>query len=478
MNEHSYPKPMPEAGGDTLGTLLERQKQAYLSDMSPELAVRLDRLARLEAMIIDHQDAFCEAISMDFGRRDPIVSAITEVMTVRAAIRHARRHLKGWMKPRRVAVGWAFQPGKARILRQPLGVIGIVAPWNYPLQLLLSPLAGALAAGNRAMLKPSELTPAFSEILKAAVAKHFPPEEVAVVTGGPEVASAFSALPFDHLVFTGSTTIGRKVAEAAGRNLTPVTLELGGKSPTIVDESAEIATAAKRIAWGKLLNSGQTCVAPDYVLVHRSQETAFLTAFREAVKRQYKSFADNPDYTSIIAERHYARLGRLVEDARSKGAEIVALGENVDERRIFAPVLVLKPTADMLVMQEEIFGPILPIIPFDKVDEAIGHVNAHDRPLALYWFGIDQETQTRVLSRTISGGVTINDTILHLAQDGLPFGGVGPSGYGHYHGEYGFIAMSKEKPVFVQSKFASGGLLYPPYGAFARRMLRLLERFA
>ncbi|WP_170976364.1 coniferyl aldehyde dehydrogenase [Rhizobium sp. FKL33] len=466
------------ADADSLNALLARQQTAHRGEMSPSLATRRDRLDRLEAMLVKHQDDFARAIDADFGRRDAIVTGLTETMTVRAALRHARSHLKAWMKPERVGVSWAFQPGRAYIHRQPLGVVGIIAPWNYPLQLLLSPLVGALAAGNRALLKPSEYTPLFGEALRNAVASVFREDEVAVVTGGPDVAAAFTALPFDHLIFTGSTSVGRRVAEAAGRNLTPVTLELGGKSPAIIDASADMKLTAKRLAWGKLLNTGQTCVAPDYVLTPRERLTETVEALKSAMLAQYPGFSDNPDYTSIIAPRHYERLKHLAAEAQAAGAEVIWLGEPDDAKRILPPALIVGATPDMTVMREEIFGPLLPIIPYDGVDDAITRVNASDRPLALYWFGEDARTRDHVLASTISGGVTVNDVILHLAQDGLPFGGVGASGYGHYHGEHGFRAMSKEKPVFVQSKLAAGGLLYPPYGALARRMLALLQRFA
>ncbi|MDH6267334.1 coniferyl-aldehyde dehydrogenase [Rhizobium sp. SG_E_25_P2] len=461
-----------------LTTLLARQQAAYRAEMTPSLGARRDRLDRLEAMLIAHQDEFARAIDADFGRRDAVVTGLTETMTVRAAIRHARRHLKSWMKPKRVGVSWAFQPGQARIQPQPLGVVGIIAPWNYPLQLLLNPLVGALAAGNRAMLKPSEYTPVFGEALRRAVAGVFREDEVAVVTGGAEVATAFTALPFDHLIFTGSTSVGRKVAEAAGRNLTPVTLELGGKSPAIIDNSADMKLTASRLAWGKLLNSGQTCVAPDYVLTPRNRLSETVEALKAAMLTQYPSFAGNPDYTSIIAPRHYERLKRLAAEAGQAGAEVIWLGEPDDANRVLPPALILGATPDMAVMREEIFGPLLPVLPYDGVDEAIARVNDGDRPLALYWFGADAGAREKILENTISGGVTINDVILHLAQDGLPFGGVGASGYGHYHGEHGFRALSKEKPVFIQSRFSAGGLLYPPYGALARRMLEILKRFS
>jgi len=477
MNIAAVHSGQPPDGLD-LDALLMLQKAAFARDSNPDRATRLDRLSRLEKMIVDHERSFSDAIAADFGRRSATVTSLTEVFTTRASIRHARRHLRRWMQPRSVRVGWAFLPGRARMLTQPLGVVGIIAPWNYPLQLMLSPLCGALAAGNRAMLKPSELTPRFAEALKQAVARNFAEDEVSVVTGGADVARAFSSLAFDHLVFTGSTAVGRAVAEAAAKNLTPVTLELGGKSPAIVDASADIRLTADRLIWGKLLNSGQTCVAPDYALVPGARIDSLVAALKAGAHRQYPALVANPDYTSIVSDRHFQRLKGLVADAVSKGARTIELMAGSDDAaRIFTPTVLLDVTPEMTVMQEEIFGPIMPIVACDTTEAAIAHVRRGERPLALYWFGRDTAARDRVLAQTISGGVTINDTIVHLAQEGLPFGGVGASGIGHYHGEYGFLALSKQKPVFYQSRFSSGKLLYPPYGRLTERMLRVLSRF-
>lgn len=459
--------------------LLERQKAGWLADPLPSRDLRLDRLERLDQMIVAWQDRFCAAISADFGQRPVLLTTLTDIVPTRAAIRHARGHLKRWMAPRRVSLGWTGKPASAEILRQPLGVVGIVAPWNYPLNLVLSPLVGALAAGNRAILKPSELTPAFAEALQAAIAETFAEDEVAVVTGGPDVATAFTAAPFDHLIFTGSTAVGRKVAEAAARNLTPVTLELGGKSPAILDASADFARAVPRLVWGKLLNAGQTCVAPDYALVPRDRVGDFVEQVKAEVARQYPGLPDNPDYTSIISTRHFERLERLVEEARDMGATVVEFaGANDAARRIFAPVLLTGAPEQTAVMREEIFGPILPVIAYDTLEEAIAYINHRDRPLALYWFGTDKAAEARVLEGTIAGGVTVNDTILHLSQDDLPFGGVGASGHGAYHGEAGFLALSKEKPVLRQSTWSGVRLLYPPYSGVTRMILKLLGRLS
>ena len=478
MDGQVSPKAEAADPATRIAALLAVQKAAWAIDVTPSHATRDDRLARLDRMVEAWQERFAAAISQDFGNRPAVVTELTDVVPVRAAIRHARRQLKRWMRPRSVSLAWTGKPASAVILRQPLGVVGIVAPWNYPLNLMLSPLTGALAAGNRAMLKPSELTPSFSEVLAKAVAETFSEDEVVVVTGGPDVATAFTAAPFDHLIFTGSTAVGRKVAEAAAKNLTPVTLELGGKSPAILDASVQFDKAVPRLVWGKLLNSGQTCVAPDYALVPRERVQDFLAAVKAEVARQYPGLPANSDYTSIISPRHYARLTRLVEEAREKGAEVVELGGPHDpDARVFSPVAVIGAPDDTTVMQEEIFGPILPIVPYDTLDEAIAYINHRDRPLALYWFGDDKQAQERVLSGTIAGGVTVNDTILHLAQDDLPFGGVGASGYGAYHGDAGFLALSKEKPVLKQSAISGVKFLYPPYGRMASFMLKLLGRF-
>ena len=459
-----------------LQRLLDLQRQAHAADPAPAYAVRWDRLQRLGALIDAYAERFTAAVSQDFGNRSATETTLTEIVPLRAAIRHAQSHLRAWMRPRRVATAWTFWPGRSRLLRQPLGVVGIVSPWNYPLLLALSPLVDVLAAGNRALLKPSELTPLFADALQAAVAEFFRPDEVAVLTGDAALGQAFCAAPFDHLVFTGSTAVGRLVAQAAAKNLTPVTLELGGKSPAIVDASCDLGKGVERLAWGKLINAGQTCIAPDYALVPRPQLDGFVAALRASMLRLYPRFAGNPDYTSIASERHLQRLHSLLDDARQQGATLLELEPGAG--RQMAPVLLLNVHAGMRVLQEEIFGPLLPIVAYDTLDEAIAFVNARDKPLALYWFGSDSAHRDQVLAQTLSGGVSINDCLVHLAQDGLPFGGVGPSGQGHYHGEYGFRQFSKEKPVFLQSRWSAGGLVYPPYTPRVQRLLRWLARRA
>jgi len=459
--------------------VLERQRAAFVSDMNPSLALRRDRLTRLLKMTEAYTEEIAGAISADFGHRAAQETKLAEILLTIGGIKHARRSLRKWMKSRRMRTALHFQPGSSRLIRQPLGVVGVVAPWNYPYQLTMGPTISAIAAGNRVMIKPSEITSCFSKLLKRIVAEHFDETEMVVVTGDAEVGKAFCALPFDHLVFTGSTTVGRLVAESAARNLTPVTLELGGKSPAIFDPDCDLEVIVPRLAMGKLLNAGQTCIAPDYVLLPEGMETRFVDAMRRAVAKLYPTLADNPDYTSIVNQRHFDRLSSLIADARAKGAraiELKAEGERFAGGRKLAPTLLLGVKDDMRVMQEEIFGPVLPVISYRDLDEAIRYVNARDRPLALYWLGKNRRNRDRVLEQTISGGVTINDCIWHFGQESLPFGGVGASGMGACHGEWGFRALSKEKPVFIQSRHNALPLLHPPYGKVFDLILRALKK--
>jgi coniferyl-aldehyde dehydrogenase len=464
---------------DLLTAILERQRQAHRRRV-PDYEQRRDDLKRLRAAIKRHEGDIVAAVAADFGRRSRHETLLADVMTVLHDIDHALSHLKRWMKRKRVWSDWQFWPGRSEIRYQPVGVVGIISPWNYPVNLALMPLASAIAAGNHVMLKPSELTPRTSDLLKSLLAEVFPEERVAVVLGGPEVAAEFSALPFDHLFFTGSTHVGRLVMQAAARNLTPVTLELGGKSPCIVAPDYPVATAAQRIAAGKLLNAGQTCIAPDYLLLHETIVEPFVAAYSAEVKRRYPSLARNPDYSSIVTDRHFARLVQLAEEAEAAGARVIRIhpaGETLDPaERIYPPTLVLDPPKSSRLMREEIFGPILPILPYRHLDEAIAYVNAHDRPLALYYFDLDSSRVEQVLERTISGGVTINDCLLHIAQSALPFGGIGPSGMGHYHGHYGFLTFSKQKAVFRQARWSALSLLTPPYQKLADFVVGFLTR--
>ena len=467
----------PEA---TAASLLAAQRAAHAADPAPTYAVRIDRLNRLARMLDEHAMDFVAAITQDFGNRSAHETLLAEVGITGTAIAGTKRHLKGWMRTRRPSTSLAYLPGRNRLMRQPLGVVGVVAPWNYPLQLSLGPAVGAIAAGNRVLIKPSELTPAFSALLEKLIGKFFKPEELAVVCGDAQLGAAFCAMPFDHLVFTGSTAVGRKVAAAAAPNLTPLTLELGGKSPCIIDASADLGVVAPRIAFGKLLNAGQTCIAPDYLLVPKGQGMAVAQALKAEVARMYPTIENNPDYTSIITPRHRARLQQLVDDAQAQGATIVPLSDDLTPQgsRKFTPFALLNTKPSMQIMQEEIFGPLLPILEVSGTDAAIAHVNAHDRPLALYWFGTDSSARERVLRETIAGGVTINDCLWHIGQEAQPFGGVGASGMGAYHGEHGFRSFSKEKPVFIQARLNGIPLLHPPYGKTFAFMLKVLKLIA
>jgi coniferyl-aldehyde dehydrogenase len=443
----------------------------------PDHAERVADLKRLRAAFKARLGEFAAAMSADFGRRSRHESLLSDGMTVLAEIDHVLRHLRAWMRPKKAAADWLFAPARTEIRCQPLGVVGIIAPWNYPVNLALNPLVVAIAAGNRVMLKPSEHTPRTSELLAELLAGVFPADRVATVLGGPAVAAAFAALPFDHLFFTGSTAVGRKVMAAAAQNLTPVTLELGGKSPAIIAPGYPVATAVERIAAGKFLNAGQTCIAADYVLLPRADIPAFVDAMRQYVGTRYGAdLAANPDYTSIVNAGQYARLKSYLDQAHAAGAKIVELASGDAGRRILPPTLVLDADADLALMQDEIFGPILPLVAVDSVDAAIDYVNARPRPLALYHFDNDRARTERVLDRTIAGGVTVNDTVLHFAQSELPFGGVGPSGMGQYHGREGFLAFSKQKPVLYQARYSGMALMRPPYRKLADFLVKFLTR--
>ena len=464
---------------DVLGERFQLQRTVFEKQPFPDLSVRKDRLKRLLALTERHEPEICAAINADFGSRSAHETRLAELFVVRAGIRHTLSHLKGWMRERRVATTLPFLPGKNRLLPQPLGVVGIVSPWNYPFQLAVAPVTAALAAGNRVLVKPSELTPAFSALLAGLASEHFSPDELSVITGDAEMGKAFVSMPFDHLLFTGSTAVGRQVAVAAAANLTPVTLELGGKSPAIFDPSCDLDAATASIAYGKLLNAGQTCIAPDYLLVPKGQSGTVAAKLAAAVARLYPTLRDNPDYTAIISDRHFQRLRAMIAEARDAGADVVEInpaGEDFGATsRKLLPTLVSNAGPDLRLMREEIFGPVLPIVEYAAIDEAISHVNQADRPLALYWFGKDSTNRQRILRETAAGGVTINDCMLHLVQENQPFGGVGASGMGAYHGEWGFRTFSKEKPVFLQSRLSAGALLRPPYGKTFERLFGLLR---
>ena len=422
------------ASAEALARILRVQRDAFNAERYPTVAARRDRLRRLSQLVTRHEAALVAAIDQDFGHRSSHETRLAELYVVAAEARHAIRHVAHWMKARRVATPLHLRPASARIVRQPVGVVGVISPWNYPVQLALAPVVAALAAGNRVLLKPSELTPATSALLAELAAAHFREDEFAVVLGDATVGEAFAALPFDHLLFTGSTAVGRSVARAAAANLTPVTLELGGKSPALFDLDADFVQGAPRLAVGKLLNAGQTCIAPDYALVAQTRVDEFIAAMTATVRQLYPGVTANPDYSSIINARHYSRLTALVEDARARGARIIPLGEtiggSVSPSRSLAPVLVVGVNDDMAIMREEIFGPLLPVETYATRDDAIAKINARPHPLAMYWFGYDR----------------------------------------------GFATFSHAKGVFVQSRYATTRLLYPPYGLGFERMLALLRK--
>lgn len=462
-----------------LRATLDRVRAAHRRAGTPSLDERLDHIRRLERALRDRQEDLARAVSDDFGHRSRHETLILEQFVILEGIRNTRAHLADWMKRKAKPVGMMFRPARAEVIYQPLGVVGIISPWNYPVQLALMPLLGALSAGNRAILKPSELTPRTAQVLSELIASAFEPDHVTVVTGGPEVGEAFSKLPFDHLVFTGSTQLGRKVMRAAAENLTPVTLELGGKSPVIVGRDADLDAVAERVVVSKLINAGQTCVAPDYVMVPEGSRERFVDACGVAVRKHYPTLASNPDYSSIINDRHHARLQSYVNDARTRGAtvtEVNPAGESFSGTRKMAPVFVTEVTDEMTVMQDELFGPVLPVMTYRSVDDAIEYVNDHPRPLALYYFGHDAHETERVMQQTVSGGAVVNDLMLHVAQEDLPFGGVGASGIGAYHGLDGFETFSKKKPIMYQARFNSAGLAAAPYGRLIDTLLKLMLR--
>ncbi|MET0655050.1 MAG: coniferyl aldehyde dehydrogenase [Pseudoxanthomonas sp.] len=447
---------------------LARLRTAWQSKR-PDYDQRRADLLRLREVLKRRLEEMAETIGRDFGQRSRHESLIADGMTVLNEIDHLRGHLRKWMKPKRVGVGWRFWPARAEIRPEPVGVVGVIAPWNYPVNLALIPLATAVAAGNHVYLKPSEHTPNTTAFLRSLLSEVFPVDRVAVASGGAEVAGAFAALPFDHWVFTGSTAVGRKVMAAAAPQLPPLTLELGGKSPAIVCADFPVEQAAARLATGKWFNGGQTCIAPDYVLIDEGRAPALAEALREQVRARYGNLADSSDYTRIINDGQYARLQGYLDDARALGLQVLPLGDHGDaKQRLFTPTVVMEPGEDAKVMQEEIFGPILPIKSYRTLDEAIAYVNAHDRPLSLYPFSHDRGNVEKILRSTLAGGVTVNDTVLHFGISNLPFGGIGPSGMGAYHGRAGFDAFSKALPILWQPRRAGSDMLKPPYSKVAR----------
>ena len=460
-----------------LQQIYERQRAAFAHNPYPSADERRTWLERLERALTARHDDLVQAISEDFGGRSRYESMIADLVLLNRGIRYNRKHLRKWMQPESRSAGLVFAPSRAKVVYQPKGVVGVIAPWNYPVQLAVLPAATALAAGNRVMIKPSELTPRTSALL-AEILSVFDDDLLAVVQGGPDVSAAFARLPLDHLLFTGSTHVGRLVMQAATEHLTPVTLELGGKSPAIIHPDYDLHKAATKVVQGKLFNAGQTCIAPDYVLVSADKRDRFVEAMRSATATLYPSLVRNDDYSAIVNDRHRARLQGYLDDARERGATLVPIsptGESFEDAgRKMDPVLVLDPSEKMRVMQEEIFGPILPLVPYTSLEQAIGYVNDHPRPLALYYFDDDGDRVQQILERTHSGDVSVNTCLLHFAIDDLPFGGIGPSGMGAYHGVEGFRTFSHAKSVFTQSRIDTTGLLAPPYGSTTDQLLKVL----
>lgn len=477
-----------DAAADTpledLATTRERLRIAWQA-RKPDLAQRRADLERLRDAFRAAIPAMDAAIRADFGHRSSHENLISEAMVTLAEIDHALANLRRWMRPQRVGVGWKLWPATAELRCEPVGVVGIIAPWNYPVNLALVPLASAIAAGNHVFLKPSEHTPHTSAWLRELLASVFPADRVAVALGGADVGAAFSALPFDHLLFTGSTAVGRKVMAAAAPNLTPVTLELGGKAPALVCDDFPLDVAAARIASGKWFNAGQTCIGVDYVLVDAARRDALVDALVAELRRRYgDDFTQVEDYTRVINDSQHRRLQGYVRDARERGHRVIEPfagaadrhARLIDEEQLFPPVLVVEPDADAEVMRHEIFGPILPVLGYAGLDDAIARINALERPLALYPFSHDRARVDHILANTLAGGVTVNDTLLHFGAHELPFGGIGASGIGAIHGRHGFETFSKQLPVLRQRRFAASDWLKPPYTGPIDRMIRWLAR--
>lgn len=475
-------KPVDPAIEETkarMRSILDLQKRLNIAKGPPDARLRKDRLTRCIDLLLTHRTEFLDALDTDFGARSRDMSMLTDIVGAINPLKAARSQLEGWMKPqsRKVTPApLALFGARAEVRYQPKGVVGIISPWNFPVQLSFDAIAGAFAAGNRVMLKPSEFTPVTSALLAQTLDLYFDEDEIAVINGGADVGAAFAGLPFDHLIFTGATSVARHVMAAAAQNLTPVTLELGGKSPVVIGRSADLEKTAARVMNGKTMNAGQICLAPDYVLAPQESVEGFVNAAKASVAKMYPTIKDNADYTAMINQRHYDRVRGLISDAKAKGAEIVEINPasedfSQQEHRKIPPTLILGATKDMSVMQEEIFGPLLPVQTYKALDDAIASVNAGPRPLALYYFGDDSAESEALLARTHSGGVTINDVIFHVTQDDLPFGGVGPSGMGAYHGHRGFLEFSHEKAVYRQMSGELLAMMRPPYGATFKKQV-------
>ena len=471
---------MADPRTDEMETILKAQRDAFTAARPEPLSVRRDRIERAIKLLVDHGEELCEAMNEDFGNRSRDQSMMTDIVGTINFGKYCLKNLSNWAKAdkRKLQFPLSLLGAKAEVRYEPKGVIGILSPWNFPVNLSFGPLMQVLAAGNRAMIKPSEFTEKTSELSAQLVAKYFGQDEVAVITGSPEVAKAFTGLKFDHIVFTGSTETGKRVMEAAAKNLVPVTLELGGKSPVVLGRSADLEKAGDRIAMGKMMNAGQICLAPDYMIVPDDKEEAAVAAVQLGVHNQYPTLLDNDDYASVVTDKHFDRLQGMIEDARTKGAEVIEVNpsdedfSSTNSRKM--PLTILRNvTDDMEAMQEEIFGPILPVKTYSNISEAVQYVNDRDRPLGLYYFGSDADERREVLSQTISGGVTVNDVIFHVSMEDLPFGGIGASGIGSYHGPEGFREFSHARSVYTQPKADIAGIagFKPPYGAKTKKAI-------
>ncbi|MDX7898883.1 coniferyl aldehyde dehydrogenase [Aeromonas media] len=455
---------------------LHRLKQACQAHPMPSLAQRRNRLIALKGALLTHKQPLCDALALDYGQRSDYDSLVADILPCVMQINYSLKRLKGWMRPARRHPGLLLAPARVEVHYQPLGVIGIMVPWNFPVMLSLGPLIGAIAAGNRAMIKLSEFTPHTNAVLRTLLARVFDDDEVVVIEGDAGLAAAFSTLPFDHLLFTGSTAVGRRVMAAAAPQLTPLTLELGGKSPCLIAPDMPLALAVERMIFGKSLNAGQICVAPDYVLLPRGQEQAFIEAYQAHFRRLYPKGLDSPDYGSIINGAQYERLTAWLAEAKQAGAEVhpCASPARDDGTRRLVPHLLTEVPGHCQLMQQEIFGPLLPLVPYDSIEEAIAYVAARPRPLALYLMSLDETLQSRLIRETHAGGMAINECLFQVAADDAPFGGIGPSGMGHYHGHEGFLTFSKAKTVLRRGRFSAGTLIHPPYRRWYQRLMMAL----
>lgn len=463
--------------------ILDTQRQDYLKEGVVTAETRIDRLQRGIDVMVKYSDKLAEALNADFTCRPREISLLTDVGAGIAPMKHAIKHVRTWMKPEKRPTMFPFNllGGRSRVEYQPLGVVGVIAPWNFPVNMVFAPLAGVLAAGNRAMVKPSEFTPATSALIEEMIAEAYDQKEVACFNGGPEVGQAFSSLPFDHMIFTGATSIARHILAAASQNLVPVTLELGGKSPVAISRSADIQKSLDRIMVGKTMNAGQICLAPDYLMVPEEKLDEVIEAAQKAVAQMYPKILDNPQYTSVINQRHFERLNGYLAEAAERGQKLIPInpaGENFDAQQgtmKIPPTLVPQPADDLKMMEEELFGPLLPIRTYKDFSETIDYINSKPRPLAAYYFGEDEKEESDYISRTTSGGVCVNDVVMHVAQEELPFGGVGPSGMGAYHGFKGFQTFSHAKSIYRQSRFniAKLGGMAPPFGKATENTIKM-----